>query len=188
MVSEQVIEAFRMEQLEAKVKSLASEQQSMLKEMQQMLVVMLAHLDQFLGNPTRLDRTVGNQSCDPTKSSHNQGEMERSNKQTKCGLTNSRCAINPKVAKLDISGFNDNRGSHNTSKDCRSQKNKKVQASISICRAPMKIEDYKKGEPTKSKRSIIKKQKRSSLWQKKKKKNPLRTMDDFRGRECYGAT
>ena len=44
-----------MEQLEAKVKSLASEQQSMLKEMQQMLVVMLARLDQFLGNPTRLD-------------------------------------------------------------------------------------------------------------------------------------
>jgi hypothetical protein len=52
----------------------------------------------------------------------------------------------------------------------------------------MKIEDYRKGEPTKSKRLIIKKQKRSSLWRKKKKKNPLRTMDDFRGRECYGAT
>jgi hypothetical protein len=63
---------------------------------------MLARLDQFLGNPTRLDRIVGNQSCDPIKSSHNQGEMERSNKQTKCGLTNSRCVINPKVAKLDI--------------------------------------------------------------------------------------
>ena len=115
--------------------------------------------------------------------------MERSNKQTKCGLTNSRCVINPKVAKLDILGFNGNEGSHNTSKDCRSQKNKKVQASISICRAPMKIEDYKKGELTKSERSIIKKQKRSSLWRKKKKKkNPLRTMDPFRGRECYGAT
>ena len=69
------------------------------------------------------------------------------------------------------------------------KKIKKVQTSISICRAPMKIEDYRKGEQTKSKRSIIKKQKRSSLWQKKKKKkNPLRTMDDFRGRECYGAT
>jgi hypothetical protein len=63
------MEAFRIEQLEAKVKSLASEQQSMLKEMQQMLVVMLARLDQFLGNPTRLDQTVGNQSCDPTKNS-----------------------------------------------------------------------------------------------------------------------
>jgi hypothetical protein len=54
-----------------------------------MLVSMLAHLDQFLGNPTRLDQTVGNQSCDPTKSSHNQGEMERSNNQTKHGPTNS---------------------------------------------------------------------------------------------------
>jgi hypothetical protein len=53
----------------------------------------------------------------------------------------------------------------------------------------MKIEDYRKGEPTKSKRLIIKKQKRSSLWRKKKKKkNPLRTMDDFRGEgmlRCY---
>jgi hypothetical protein len=179
MVSEQVMEAFRMEQ-----------EQSMLKEMQQILVVMLAHLDQYLGNPTHLDQTVGDQSCDPTKSPHNQGEMERSNKQTKCGLTNSRCVINPKVAKLDISSFNGNGGSHNTRKDCRSQKNKKVQASISMCCAPMKIEDYRKGEPTKSKRLIIKKQKRSSLWRKKKKKkkNPLRTMDDFRGRECYGST
>ena len=144
MVSEQVIEAFRMHPLETKVKSLASEQQ-MLKEMQQMLVVMLARLDQYLGNPTCLDQTVGNQSCDPSKSPHNQGEMERSNKQTKCGLTNLRCVINPKVAKLDISSFNDNGESHNTSKDCRSQKNKKVQAFISICRAPMKIEDYRKG-------------------------------------------
>jgi hypothetical protein len=107
MVSEQVMEAFCMEQ----------EQQSMFKEMQQILVVMLARLDQYLGNPTRLDQTVGNQSCDPTKSSHNQGEMERSNKQTKCGLTNSRCVINPKVAKLDISSFNGNGGSHNTRKD-----------------------------------------------------------------------
>ena len=44
------------------------------------------------------------------------------------------------------------------------KKIKKVQASISICRAPMKIEDYRKGEPTKSKSLIIKKQKRSSLW------------------------
>jgi hypothetical protein len=112
--------------------------------------------------------------------------MERSNKQTKCGLMNSRCVINPKVAKLDISSFNGNGESHNISKDSRSQKNKKVQASISICRAPMKIEDYRKGEPTKSKSSIIKKQKRSSLWRKKKKRN--RTMDDFRGKECYGAT
>jgi hypothetical protein len=68
------------------------------------------------------------------------------------------------------------------------KKNKKVQASMSLCCAPMKIEDYRKGEPTKSKRLIIKKQKRSSLWRKKKKKNPLRTMNDFRGRECYGAT
>jgi hypothetical protein len=177
MVSEQVMEAFRMEQ-----------EQSMLKEMQQILVVMLARLDQYLGNPTHLDQTVGDQSCDPTKSPHNQGEMERSNKQTKCGLTNSRCVINPKVAKLDISSFNGNGGSHNTRKDCRSQKNKKVQASISMCCAAMKIEDYRKGEPTKSKRLIIKKQKRSSLWRKKKKKNPLRTMDDFRGEECYGAT
>ena len=50
MVSEQVMEAFRMEQ----------EQQSMFKEMQQILVVMLARLDQYLGNPTRLDQTVGN--------------------------------------------------------------------------------------------------------------------------------
>ena len=119
------MEAFHIEQLEAEVKSLASKQQSMLKEMQQMLVVMLARLDQFLGNPTRLDQSFNNQSCDPTKSSHNQGEMERSNKQTKCGLTNSRCVINPKVAKLDILSFNGNGGSHNTSKDCRSQKNKK---------------------------------------------------------------
>ena len=119
------MEAFSIEQLEAKVKSLASEQQSMLKEMQQMLVVMLARLDQFLGNPTRLDQSFNNQSCDPTKSSHNQGEMERSNKQTKCGLTNSRCVINPKEAKLDISSFNGNGGSHKTSKDCRSQKIKR---------------------------------------------------------------
>ena len=37
-----------MEQLEAKVKSLASEQQSMLKEMQQMLAVMLGALVNFL--------------------------------------------------------------------------------------------------------------------------------------------
>ena len=51
MVSEQVMEAFRMEQ----------EQQSMFKEMQQILVVMLSRLDQYLGNPTRLDQTVGNQ-------------------------------------------------------------------------------------------------------------------------------
>ena len=187
MVSEQVMEAFRMEPLETKVKSLASEQQ-MFKEMQEMLVVMLARIDQYLGNPMRLDQTISNQSCDPTKSSHNQGEMERSNKQTKCGLTNSRCVINPKVAKLDISSFNGNGGSHNTRKDCRSQKNKKVKASMSLCCAPMKIEDYRKGEPTKSKRLIIKKQKRCSLWRKKKKKNPLRTMDDFRGEECYGAT
>jgi hypothetical protein len=48
MVSEQVMEAFCMEQ----------EQQSMFKEMQQILVVMLARLDQYLGNPTRLDQTV----------------------------------------------------------------------------------------------------------------------------------
>ena len=161
MVSEQVMEAFCMEQLEAKQQSLASKQQSMIKEMDQMLVAMLACLDRFLGNPTSLDRTAGNQSCDPTKSSHNQGEMERSNKQTKCGLTNSRCVINPKVAKLDISSFNGNGESHNTRKDCRSQKNKKVQASISMCCAPMKIEDYRKEELTKSKRLIIKKQKRS---------------------------
>ena len=107
MVSEQVMEAFRMEPLETKVKSLASEQQ-MFKEMQEMLVVMLARIDQYLGNPMRLDQTISNQSCDPTKSSHNQGEMERSNKQTKCGLTNSRCVINPKVAKLDILSFNGN--------------------------------------------------------------------------------
>ncbi len=60
MVSEQVMEAFCMEPWEAKVKSLASEQQ-MFKEMQQMLVVMLARLDQYLGNPTRLDQTVSNQ-------------------------------------------------------------------------------------------------------------------------------
>ena len=42
------MEAFRIEQLEAKVKSLALEQQSMLKEMQQMLAVMLGALVNFL--------------------------------------------------------------------------------------------------------------------------------------------
>jgi hypothetical protein len=68
MVSEQVMKAFRMEPLETKVKSLASEQQ-MFKEMQEMLVVMLARIDQYLSNPMRLDQTISNQSCDPTKSS-----------------------------------------------------------------------------------------------------------------------
>jgi hypothetical protein len=145
------MEAFGMERLEAKFKSLALELQSMLKEMQQMLVAMLACIDQFLGNPTRLDQTVSNQSCDPTKSSHNQGEMERSNNQTKHEPTNSRCVIN--------------------------------------------LEEYKKCEPIKTNRLKIKKQKRRSSWQRKKKKkkkkedkNPLRTWDDFRRRECYGAT
>ena len=99
-----------MERLEAKVKSLASEKQSMIKEMHHMLVAMHSHLDQI----------VGNQNCDHTKSSHNQGEMERSNDQTKYGPTSSSCVISPKVAKLDSSCFNGTGGSQNSSKDCKS--------------------------------------------------------------------
>jgi hypothetical protein len=75
-----------------------------------MLVAMHSHLDQI----------VGNQNCDQTKSSHNQGEMERSNDQTKYGPTSSSCVISPKVAKLDSSCFNGIGGSQNSSKDCKS--------------------------------------------------------------------
>jgi hypothetical protein len=57
-----------------------------------------------------------------------------------------------------------------------------------------KLEEYRKGEgePIKTNKPKIKKQKRSSSWRRKKKKkkdkNTLRTRDDFRGRECYGST
>ena len=96
------METIRIERLEAKVKSLASEKQSMIKEMHQMLVAMHSHLDQV----------VGNQSCDHIKTSHNQGEMGRPNDdQTKYGPTSSSCVISPNVAKLDSSCFNGNEGS-----------------------------------------------------------------------------
>ena len=124
-----------------------------------MLVAMLARLDQFIGNPTRLDQTVSNQSCGPTKSSHNQGEMERSNNKTKHGPTSSRCVISPKASKADSSCFNDNEGL---------QKNKKVPASRSICRE--KLDEYRKCELIKTNKLKIKKQKRSSSWRRKKKK------------------
>jgi hypothetical protein len=104
----------------------------MIKEMHQMLVAMLARLDQFLGNPTGLDQTVGNQSCGPTKSSQNQGEMERSNNQTKHGPMNSRCVISPKASKPDSSCFDDKEGS---------QKNKKVPVSRCVCCE--KLEEYR---------------------------------------------
>ena len=77
-----------------------------------------------------------------------------------------------------------------------SQENTKVSTSTSISCSLTKdkymslqnnrLEEHKKGEPIKSKRPIIKKQNRNSL--RRRKKNPLRTRDDFRGRECYGAT
>ena len=85
-----------------------------------MLVGMHARLDQFLGNNACLYQIMGNQSCDHAKISHKQGEMERSNDQTKYGRTSSSCVISPKVEKLDSSCFNGNGGSQNSSKDCRS--------------------------------------------------------------------
>jgi hypothetical protein len=69
----------------------------------------------FVAMHSHLDQIVGNRSYDHTKSSHKQGEMERSNDQTKHGPTNSSCVISPKVAKLDSSCFNRNGGSQNSS-------------------------------------------------------------------------
>ena len=111
----------------------------------------------------------------------------------------SSCVIIPKVAKLDSLCLNGNGGSQNTSKDCRflrlthrvklskggkvpSQEKKKLSTSISISCSPTKakyislqnekLEEYKKGEgePIKTNRPKIKKQKRSSSWRRKKKK------------------